>query len=71
MNGNTDESDETVTTGDFNTILGYAQSHHIARFTFWSVNRDRQCASGLDGDSCSGISQSAYAFTKIIAKYHG
>jgi hypothetical protein len=71
MNGKTDETDETVTTGDFNTILGYAQSHHIARFTFWSVNRDRQCASGLDADSCSGISQSAYAFTKIIAKYHG
>jgi chitinase len=72
MNGKTDESDETVSTSDFNTILGYAQSHHIARFTFWAVNRDRQCASGgSSGDSCSGISQSAYAFTKIIATYHG
>jgi hypothetical protein len=71
MNGVTDETDETVTTGDFNTILGYARSHHIARFTFWSVNRDRQCSSGGSSDSCSGISQSGYAFTKIIAQYHG
>jgi hypothetical protein len=72
MNGRTDESDETVSTSDFNTILSYAKSHHIARFTFWSVNRDRQCGgSNTDGDSCSGIAQSAYAFTKIIAQYHG
>ncbi len=71
MNGKTDESDETVSTSDFNTILSYAKSHHIARFTFWSVNRDRQCGSGSDADSCSGISQTAYAFTKIVAQYHG
>ncbi|WP_163508278.1 chitinase [Fodinicola acaciae] len=71
MNGKTDESDETVSTGDFNTMLAYAQQHHIARFAFWSINRDRQCGSGSDGDSCSGISQSAYAFTKIVVKYQG
>lgn len=71
MNGVTDESDETVTTGDFTTILNYAQTHHLARFAFWSVNRDRSCGSGSDGDSCSGISQSPYAFTKIVVKYAG
>jgi chitinase len=72
MNGKTDEADETVSTGDFNTILNYANSHHLARFTFWAVNRDRSCSSGTGaGDSCSGISQSPYAFTKIIARYHG
>jgi chitinase len=71
MNGKTDESDETVSTGDFQTILGYAQQHHIARLTFWSINRDRQCAGGLDADSCSGVSQSAYAYTKILVQYSG
>jgi chitinase len=70
MNGKTDEPGETVTTADFNTMLTYAKSHHIARFTFWSVNRDRQCTSGSDADACSGISQSPYAFTKIITQYH-
>ena len=71
MNGKTDESDETVTLTDFKTILGYAQQHHIARLTFWSVNRDRACGSGTDGDSCSGVSQSAYAYTKVFAQYTG
>ncbi|AYG79421.1 Chitinase [Streptomyces hundungensis] len=72
MNGKTDESDETVTTGDFQTMLGYAKQHHIARFTFWAVNRDRQCGSGGDaGSSCSGVGQSPYAFTKITAQYAG
>jgi chitinase len=71
MNGKTDESDETVTTSDFSTILSYATSHHLARLTFWSVNRDRQCGSGGDSDSCSGVSQSPYAYTKIFAQYTG
>src|SRR5438034_2749032 len=66
MNGKTDESDETVSTGDFQTILGYAQQHHIARLTFWSINRDRSCGSGSDADSCSGVSQQPYAYTKIL-----
>ncbi|GAA0628366.1 chitinase [Streptomyces crystallinus] len=71
MNGKTDEAGETVTTGDFQTVLGYARQHHIARFAFWSVNRDRQCGSGGSGDSCSGISQAPYAFTKIVVQYTG
>ena len=71
MNGRIDDSDETVTTADFQTILGYARQHHIARLTFWSVNRDRQCASGLDADSCSGVSQAPYAYTKIFVQYTG
>jgi chitinase len=71
MNGVTDETDETVTLTDFNTLLSYAQTHHIARLTFWSINRDRACGTGSDGDSCSGISQSAYAFTKVLVQYQG
>ncbi|MBO3744634.1 carbohydrate-binding protein [Streptosporangiaceae bacterium NEAU-GS5] len=71
MNGKTDETDETVSTTDFQNILAYAQQHHIGRLSFWSINRDRQCGSGLDGDSCSGVSQAAYAFTKIFVQYTG
>jgi chitinase len=71
MNGKTDDSGETVRLQDFKTMLAYAQQHHLARFTFWSVNRDRKCSSGGSGDDCSGISQSAYDFTKVIAQYRG
>ncbi|MFJ2768728.1 chitinase [Streptomyces sp. NPDC087300] len=71
MNGKTDEADETVTTADFKTILAYARQHHIARYSFWSVNRDRACGSGGDADACSGVAQSPYDFTKIVAQYGG
>ncbi|WP_406193877.1 chitinase [Kitasatospora sp. NBC_01560] len=71
MNGKTDEAGETVTTADFRTILGYAQQHHLARFAFWSVNRDRACGSGADADACSGVTQSPYEFTKIVVQYQG
>jgi chitinase len=71
MNGKTDDG-ETVRLQDFKAMLAYAQQHHLARFTFWSVNRDRACGgSNNDGDSCSGISQSQYDFTKVVAQFHG
>jgi hypothetical protein len=72
MNGHTDEAAETVTLEDFQTMLSFAQQNHLARFTFWSVNRDRSCA-GADttSDSCSGVSQQPLAFSGVVAQYHG
>ncbi len=69
MNGITDNS-ETVTVADFGTMLAYAQQHHLARLTFWSVNRDRPCSGGLD-DSCSGVSQQPWDYTRVFAGYGG
>jgi chitinase len=73
MNGKTDESDETVSASDFGAILSFAQAHHLARLSFWSVNRDRPCAGGKknEADSCSGIAQQPYEFTDLLAQYHG
>lgn len=71
MNGITDVG-ETVTVADFRTMLAYAQQHHLARFTFWSANRDRPCNGGNTGDdTCSGVSQNAWDFTRVIAQYQG
>jgi chitinase len=73
MNGHTDEASETVTLEDFQAIAAFASEHHLARLTFWSVNRDRPCkASGAaPEEECSGISQLPYAFSQIVAGYHG
>jgi chitinase len=72
MNGRTDESDETVSVGDLQTMLAFARQNHLARFTFWSVNRDRACSgANKDSDSCSGISQQPYEFSDLVAQYHG
>ncbi|MGW1001933.1 lectin [Streptomyces sp. NPDC002520] len=69
MNGITDNN-ETVTVNDFRTILAYAQAHHLARLTFWSANRDRPCTGG-PADSCSGVSQSDWDYTRVFAGYTG
>ncbi len=70
MNGDTDEASEVVSVEDFETMLAFAQQNHLARFTFWAVNRDRQCASGENtNEDCSGIAQSPYAFTDVVARY--
>jgi hypothetical protein len=72
MNGDTDEADETVSVEDFETMLAFAQQNHLGRFTFWAINRDRPCAGGESaGEDCSGIPQQPYAFTDVIARYHG
>jgi hypothetical protein len=70
MNGHTDEASETVTVEDFRTILAFAREHLLGRFTFWAVNRDRECGSGLNqGEDCSGIAQAPYAFTDVISEF--
>ncbi|MGW0880282.1 lectin [Streptomyces sp. NPDC002671] len=69
MNGITDQN-ETVTVNDFRTILAYAQQHHLARLTFWSANRDRPCTGG-PADSCSGVAQNAWDYTRVFAGYTG
>ncbi|MEV6833011.1 lectin [Streptomyces sp. NPDC051133] len=69
MNGVTDNN-ETVTVNDFRTILAYAQTHHLARLTFWSANRDRPCTGG-PADSCSGVAQSDWDYTRVFAAYTG
>lgn len=74
MNGRTDDccQPETVHQSDFEEMLGYAQQHHLARFTFWAVNRDRTCAdTGHVSGTCSSIPQEPWEFTKIVARYHG
>lgn len=72
MNGQTDEADETVSPTDYQTILAYARANHLARLTFWSVNRDRSCPSGTaPGDTCSGIAQGDDLFTTLTAGYTG
>ncbi len=74
MNGRSD-SGEYFYQSDFQTVLDYATSHHMARFTFWSVNRDRQCSppdnNGTTSGTCSSVPQGAYDFTKYSTQFAG
>jgi len=70
MNGYSDQS-EITTTAIWTNIRNWANASHIARLAFWSVNRDRGCAGGGIQESCSGLSQSDWAFTQITAGFTG
>jgi chitinase len=66
MNGRTDTG-EYFYQSDFQTVLSFAQSSGMSRFTFWSVNRDRQCNppdnNGSTSSECSSVTQNAWDFT--------
>jgi len=70
MNGKSDAS-EYFYQADFQTVLDYATSHHLGRFTFWSVNRDRQCGASTDNGTCSNVPQQDWDFTRLTAKFAG
>ncbi|WP_016907331.1 chitinase [Streptomyces xiaopingdaonensis] len=70
MNGHTDVEGEVVSAADFQEMVDYAKEHNLARVSFWAVNRDRACeGGGAPGDSCGGIDQQEWEFSKILAGY--
>jgi len=70
MNGLSDQQ-ELTSPAIWTQIRNWANSNHIARLAFWSVNRDRPCAGGGVVSNCSGISQSNWQFTSITAGFTG
>jgi chitinase len=70
MNGKSDAA-EMFYQADFRTVLDYAKSHGLARFTFWSVNRDRQCNGTTDNGVCSNVTQNDWDFTKFTTEFAG
>jgi chitinase len=74
MNGRSDTG-EMFPQADFQTVLDYATSHHMDRFTFWSLNRDRQCSppdnGGRTSGTCSSVAQNAWDFAKYSVKFAG
>ncbi|HLG63597.1 MAG TPA: chitinase [Ktedonosporobacter sp.] len=74
MNGRTDSA-EFFSQSDFQTVLNFVESNHLTRYTFWSVNRDRQCNppdnNGSLSGTCSSVPQSDWDFTKIVVQFAG
>ncbi|MEU0937087.1 carbohydrate-binding protein [Embleya sp. NPDC005971] len=74
MNGRSDTG-EYFYQADFQAVYDYAISHHMARFTNWSVNRDRQCTppdnNGKTSGVCSSVPQAAWDFTKYSVRFAG
>jgi hypothetical protein len=70
MNGLSDQQ-ELTSPDTWTRIRDWAAARHLARFTFWSVNRDRPCPGGGVQSGCSGIAQNDWEFTRITGGYNG
>jgi chitinase len=72
MNGRTDSA-EYFYQSDFQTVLSFAQSNGMSRYTFWSVNRDRQCNppdnNGSLSSECSSVPQNSWDFTAYTVAF--
>jgi chitinase len=72
MNGRSDTG-EIFTQSDFQTVLSFAQSSGMSRFTFWSVNRDRECTppdnNGNTSSECSSVTQNPWDFTAYTVAF--
>jgi hypothetical protein len=72
MIGQNDDSAEIFTQADAQTLVSFAQQHHLGRLAFWSVDRDQPCSGSASALSqCSMTSQQALGFTKIFAGFTG
>jgi chitinase len=72
MNGRTD-SGEYFYQSDFQTVLSFAENVGMTRYTFWSVNRDRQCDpvdnNDVTSSECSGVAQNPWDFTAYTVAF--
>jgi len=68
MNGLSDQQEQT-SVQTWTQIRDHAKAKGLGRLAFWSVNRDRPCPGGGVSESCSGVSQSAWDFTRLTAGF--
>ena len=70
--GLNDITPEVFTLGDASTVVSAAQSGGIGLLTFWSTGRDQPCPGApVISGTCSGITQSLWAFTNIFKFFTG
>jgi chitinase len=72
MNGRTDTG-EYFYQSDFQTVLNFAESSGMSRYTFWSVNRDRECSpvdnNDVTSSECSSVAQNSWDFTAYTVAF--
>jgi len=72
MDGRTDTG-EYFYQSDFATVLSFVQANGLSRYTFWSVNRDRQCNppdnNGATSSECSSVTQNPWDFTAYTVAF--
>src|SRR5580698_3566488 len=72
MDGRTDSA-EYFYQSDFQTVLSFAESVGLGRYSFWSVNRDRECNpvdnNDVTSSECSSVAQNPWDFTAYTVAF--
>ncbi|GCF10001.1 carbohydrate binding domain-containing protein [Dictyobacter arantiisoli] len=73
MIGQNDSGGEIFSLSNAQQVLSFAQQHKIGELAFWETSRDNgNCAGSTSAsDTCSGLSQSTYAFTNAWKSFSG
>ena len=76
MIGQNDIAGEVFTLSDAHKLVRFAGTHHLARVSMWSLNRDFNCGSvfaqtGVLSNTCSGVAQMPLQFTRILGSLPG
>lgn len=51
-------------------ILSFARDHSLGLLSIWAIQRDNGgCPGSIDSNSCSGISQSSWAFSHLVESF--
>jgi hypothetical protein len=68
MIGQNDTPGEVFGLTDAQQVMSFAQQNNIGLLAFWALERDFQCGQATNGpsDTCSSVSQAAYAFSNIF-----
>jgi chitinase len=63
---------EVFTIPDAAVVTVWARRHDIAELSFWALGRDNGGCPGTPGnDSCSGVAQPAWLYTRIMSSFQG
>lgn len=71
MIGVNDDNKEIFTTLNAKQMTAFAKTKRIGRIAMWSANRDRRCPtpSQWAQNTCSGVSQTPWGFSKIFGTF--
>jgi hypothetical protein len=65
MIGHNDDS-EIFSLDNAKTLVAYAKQKQLGLISFWAIQRDEKCPSGIDLNLCTGVNTSTFQFHQIF-----
>jgi hypothetical protein len=63
---------EVTSLADARTMLDFAEQHNMNFLSIWAIQRDNGgCPGTTDSNTCSGITQNTWDFSKLLEPFTG